>query len=135
MPPKHIVGTSTRLAQSNACGDTSIKSITSFAAAAVKDQIRPGKFPSGSEWLFSAILQPAARDTDGLGSLFTRPTVRPPVWLADATFWLTLAAAVSILFSIAAFNILLALALVGVYLAYHWENGRLTVNGRTKAAK
>ncbi len=28
---------------------------------------------------------------------------------------------------------LLALALVGVYLSYHWENGRLTVNGRTKA--
>jgi len=27
---------------------------------------------------------------------------------------------------------LLALALIGVYLAYHWENGRLTVNGRTK---
>jgi hypothetical protein len=21
---------------------------------------------------------------------------------------------------------------IGVYLAYHWENGRLTVNGRTK---
>jgi surfeit locus 1 family protein len=29
----------------------------------------------------------------------------------------------------------IALALAGVYLAYHWENGRLTVNGRTKAAK
>ena len=29
----------------------------------------------------------------------------------------------------------IALALTGVYLAYHWENGRLTVNGRTKAAK
>lgn len=28
---------------------------------------------------------------------------------------------------------LIALALVGVYLAFHWENGRLTVNGRTKA--
>jgi surfeit locus 1 family protein len=28
---------------------------------------------------------------------------------------------------------LLALALIGVYLAYHWENGRLAVNGRTKA--
>ncbi len=27
---------------------------------------------------------------------------------------------------------LLALALVGVYLAYHWENGRLTIGGRTK---
>lgn len=27
---------------------------------------------------------------------------------------------------------LLALALIGVYLAYHWENGRLTLNGRTK---
>jgi surfeit locus 1 family protein len=27
----------------------------------------------------------------------------------------------------------IALALVGVYLAYHWENGRLTVAGRTKA--
>lgn len=27
---------------------------------------------------------------------------------------------------------LLALALAGVYLAYHWENGRLAVNGRTK---
>ena len=27
---------------------------------------------------------------------------------------------------------LLALALAGVYLAYHWENGRLTVAGRTK---
>lgn len=26
----------------------------------------------------------------------------------------------------------IALALAGVYLAYHWENGRLTVNGRTK---
>ena len=26
----------------------------------------------------------------------------------------------------------IALALVGVYLAYHWENGRLTVAGRTK---
>jgi surfeit locus 1 family protein len=29
----------------------------------------------------------------------------------------------------------IALALAGVYLAYHWENGRLTVNGRTKAGK
>ena len=28
---------------------------------------------------------------------------------------------------------LIALALIGVYLAYHWENGRLTVAGRTKA--
>ena len=28
---------------------------------------------------------------------------------------------------------LLALALIGVYLSYHWENGRLTVNGKTKA--
>ncbi|HKH68923.1 MAG TPA: SURF1 family cytochrome oxidase biogenesis protein, partial [Reyranella sp.] len=28
---------------------------------------------------------------------------------------------------------LLALALAGVYLAYHWENGWLTVAGRTKA--
>jgi len=27
---------------------------------------------------------------------------------------------------------LLALALAGVYLSYHWENGRLTVNGMTK---
>ncbi len=27
---------------------------------------------------------------------------------------------------------LIALALIGVYLAYHWENGRLTVAGRTK---
>ena len=27
---------------------------------------------------------------------------------------------------------LLALALAGVYLAYHWENGRLTIAGRTK---
>ena len=27
---------------------------------------------------------------------------------------------------------LLALALGGVYLSYHWENGRLTVNGKTK---
>jgi len=27
---------------------------------------------------------------------------------------------------------LIALAAAGVYLAYHWENGRLTVNGRTK---
>ena len=27
---------------------------------------------------------------------------------------------------------LLALALIGVYLSYHWENGRLTVNGKTK---
>ena len=27
---------------------------------------------------------------------------------------------------------LIALALAGVYLAYHWENGRLTVGGRTK---
>lgn len=30
---------------------------------------------------------------------------------------------------------LIALALVGVYLSYHWENGRLAVNGRTKATK
>jgi len=28
---------------------------------------------------------------------------------------------------------LIALAGAGVYLAYHWENGRLTINGRTKA--
>src|SRR5215216_5216071 len=28
--------------------------------------------------------------------------------------------------------LLLALAMAGVYLAYHWENGRLTVAGRTK---
>lgn len=28
---------------------------------------------------------------------------------------------------------LLALALIGVYLAYHWENGRLEINGRGKA--
>lgn len=27
---------------------------------------------------------------------------------------------------------LLALALIGVYLAYHWENGRLEINGRKK---
>jgi surfeit locus 1 family protein len=27
---------------------------------------------------------------------------------------------------------LLALALIGVYVSYHWENGRLTVNGKTK---
>ena len=27
---------------------------------------------------------------------------------------------------------LIGLALIGVYLAYHWENGRLVVNGRTK---
>jgi surfeit locus 1 family protein len=27
---------------------------------------------------------------------------------------------------------LLAMALIGVYLSYHWENGRLTVNGKTK---
>ena len=27
----------------------------------------------------------------------------------------------------------IALALIGVYLAYHWENGRLSINGRTKA--
>ena len=27
---------------------------------------------------------------------------------------------------------LLALALAGVYLAYHWENGRLEINGRRK---
>jgi surfeit locus 1 family protein len=27
---------------------------------------------------------------------------------------------------------LIALAGAGVYLAYHWENGRLTINGRTK---
>jgi surfeit locus 1 family protein len=26
----------------------------------------------------------------------------------------------------------IALALAGVYLAYHWENGRLSINGRTK---
>jgi len=26
----------------------------------------------------------------------------------------------------------IALTLIGVYLAFHWENGRLTVNGRTK---
>ena len=26
----------------------------------------------------------------------------------------------------------IALALAGVYLAYHWENGRLTINGRSK---
>ena len=26
----------------------------------------------------------------------------------------------------------IALALAGVYLAYHWENGRLAINGRTK---
>jgi surfeit locus 1 family protein len=30
---------------------------------------------------------------------------------------------------------LVSVALAGVYLAYHWENGRLTVNGRTKAPK
>jgi surfeit locus 1 family protein len=30
---------------------------------------------------------------------------------------------------------LIALAGAGVYLAYHWENGRLTVNGRTKVEK
>jgi surfeit locus 1 family protein len=30
---------------------------------------------------------------------------------------------------------LIALALVGVYLAYHWENGRLSLNGRTKGEK
>ena len=30
---------------------------------------------------------------------------------------------------------LIALAGAGVYLAYHWENGRLTVHGRTKATK
>jgi len=29
----------------------------------------------------------------------------------------------------------IALSLAGVYLAYHWENGRLMVNGRTKAGK
>ena len=29
---------------------------------------------------------------------------------------------------------LIALALAGVYLAYHWENGRLTIAGRTKVA-
>ncbi len=28
---------------------------------------------------------------------------------------------------------LIALALAGVYLAYHWENGRLEINGRRKA--
>ena len=27
---------------------------------------------------------------------------------------------------------LIGLALIGVYLAYHWENGRITINGRTK---
>jgi hypothetical protein len=27
---------------------------------------------------------------------------------------------------------LLGLSLIGVYLSYHWENGRLTVNGRSK---
>ena len=27
---------------------------------------------------------------------------------------------------------LIAMRWLGVYLAYHWENGRLTVNGRTK---
>ncbi len=27
---------------------------------------------------------------------------------------------------------LVALALAGVYLAYHWENGRLEIGGRTK---
>ena len=27
---------------------------------------------------------------------------------------------------------LIALAGAGVYLAYHWENGRLTINGRAK---
>ncbi|SJZ31892.1 surfeit locus 1 family protein [Enhydrobacter aerosaccus] len=27
---------------------------------------------------------------------------------------------------------LIGMALVGVYLAYHWENGRLTINGRSK---
>jgi surfeit locus 1 family protein len=27
---------------------------------------------------------------------------------------------------------LLAAALAGVYLAYHWENGQLTIAGRTK---
>jgi surfeit locus 1 family protein len=26
----------------------------------------------------------------------------------------------------------IALALIGVYLSYHWENGRLSINGRTK---
>ncbi len=30
---------------------------------------------------------------------------------------------------------LIALAGAGVYLAYHWENGRLTVNGRTKVTQ
>ena len=30
---------------------------------------------------------------------------------------------------------LMALAGIGVYLAYHWENGRLAVNGRTKVKK
>jgi surfeit locus 1 family protein len=30
---------------------------------------------------------------------------------------------------------LIALAGIGVYLAYHWENGRLAVNGRTKVKK
>lgn len=30
---------------------------------------------------------------------------------------------------------LIALAGAGVYLAYHWENGRLAVNGRTKVTK
>jgi len=28
---------------------------------------------------------------------------------------------------------LIALAMIGVYLSYHWENGRLTISGRTKA--
>jgi surfeit locus 1 family protein len=28
--------------------------------------------------------------------------------------------------------LLLGLSLIGVYLSYHWENGRLTVNGRSK---
>jgi surfeit locus 1 family protein len=27
----------------------------------------------------------------------------------------------------------IALALIGVYLAFHWENGRISINGRTKA--
>jgi hypothetical protein len=27
---------------------------------------------------------------------------------------------------------MIAAALAGVYLAYHWENGRLTIAGRTK---
>jgi surfeit locus 1 family protein len=30
---------------------------------------------------------------------------------------------------------LIGLALIGVYIAYHWENGWLSVNGRTKSTK